>query len=64
LTRSFIISKHSYPRFSSIEKARTLLGYTPAFEPEVAVLDSDLERAYESVDMISQVGLTMTMYAA
>jgi nucleoside-diphosphate-sugar epimerase len=29
----------SRSQFASIEKARTLLGYTPAFEPEAAVLD-------------------------
>ncbi len=27
-------------QYASIEKARTLLGYTPAYEPEAAVLDS------------------------
>jgi nucleoside-diphosphate-sugar epimerase len=29
----------SRSQYASIEKARTLLGYTPAFEPEAAVLD-------------------------
>ena len=29
----------SRSQFASIEKARTLLGYAPAFEPEAAVLD-------------------------
>ena len=29
----------SRSQFASIEKARTLLGYFPAFEPEAAVLD-------------------------
>ena len=30
----------SRSQFASIEKARTLLGYAPAFEPEAAVLDA------------------------
>ena len=30
----------SRSQYASIEKARTLLGYTPAFEPEAAVLDA------------------------
>ncbi len=29
----------SRSQYASIEKARTLLGYAPAFEPEAAVLD-------------------------